>query len=179
MKKDSRLLVYILLNIIISAATVLVVLWIWDLTHPTPSLDQNAAFLPNPEDSPSQFEKPVAGEGFEISAPTLAFVTDEIQVSIHAIVGAGNLEVEYVEIHNQSPGPVNMTDWQLMDQDGQVFVFPALILNEGGAIKVLSQKGNNTVIELYWQSEVPIWQPGEIAKLLTADGETIATYSIP
>jgi hypothetical protein len=66
-----------------------------------------------------------------------------------------------------------------MDQDGQVFVFPALILNEGGAIKVLSQKGNNTVIELYWQSEVPIWQPGEIAKLLTADGETIATYSIP
>lgn len=179
MKKSSRILVYILINIIISAATVLVVLWIWDSTHPNPRLDRDAAFLPNLEDSPSQIEKSAPAEGVEDSATTVAFVTDEIQVAIHAIVGAGNLEVEYVEIHNQSQGSIDMTGWQLTDQDGQIFVFPALILNEGGAIKVLSKKGNNTVIELYWQSEVPIWQPGEIAELLTADGETITTYSIP
>ncbi len=179
MKKNSRIFLYILINIFISAVTVLVVLWIWERAHPSPQLDQESAFVPVDENNIPSTNEEIPVDSEENNGSSLSFVNDQIQVSIHAIVGSGNLDVEYVEIHNQSQGPIDMTDWQLVDQDGNVFVFPALILNEDGAIKVLSKKGNNTVIELYWQSEVPIWQSGETARLLNGDGETITTYSIP
>ncbi len=179
MRKRTRIFLYILLNIFISSASVLVVLWIWESKHPAPQIDQNQTFIPNSENSSPV--NPAPGLSGPAADPTesLTFVKEDLQVDIHAIVGPGNLEVEYVEIHNLSPGPIDMTGWQLTDQDEQVFTFPPLILNQGGGIKVLSKKGNNTVIELYWQSEVPIWQSGETASLLNADGETITTYSIP
>ena len=179
MRKKSRIVGYILLNIFISAATVLLVLWIWEQAHPTPRLEQDGGFIPGAEGDPSSSDGLDPGRQVETSSPALSFVTGEVQVNIHSIVGSGNLEVEYVEIRNQSQGPIDMTNWQLTDQDGNVFVFPTLILNEDGAIKVLSKAGNNTVIELYWQSEVPIWQSGETASLLNADGDIISTYSIP
>jgi len=176
MRKRTSIFLYILLNIFISAATVLVVLWVWESAHPTPQGETGTAFLVDEANSKAT-EVPTAL--LEETEAILAFVSEDVQAVIHAIVGPGNLDVEYAEIHNQSPGPVDMTGWQLTDQDGQVFVFPALILNEGGAVQVRSKKGNNTVIELYWQSEIPIWQSGETAILLNADGDTIATYSIP
>jgi len=179
MRKNARIFVYILLNIFISAATVLLVLWIWEQVHPTPRLEQEGAFIPGAESDPADTNDRTPVEQRGDPSSTLSFVTDEVQVTIHTIVGPGNLDVEYVEIRNQSQGPIDMTNWQLTDQDGNVFVFPTLILNQGGAIKVLSKAGNNTVIELYWQSDTSIWQSGETASLLNADGEIIATYSIP
>lgn len=179
MRKNSRIFVYILINIFISAITVLLVLWVWERAHPSPRFDQNGAFLPGSESDHTQIDDSIPEDQAEVPTATFSFVTDEIQASIHAIVGPGNLEVEYVEIRNQSKGAINMAGWQLTDQDDNLFVFPAMILYEGGTIKVLSKKGNNTVIELYWQSEVPIWQSGETASLLNADGEVITTYSIP
>jgi hypothetical protein len=179
MRKSSRVFFYLLLNIIISAGTVLAVLWFWERTHPASPMGEQGSFLLEAENTSSSIKDASSVELVEDTAVSFDFVTDEIQVDIHTIVGAGNLEVEYVEIHNQSQGPVDMTKWQIKDQDGQAFVFPPLILNQGGAVKVLSKKGNNTVIELYWQSEAPIWHSGETASLLNSDGETIATYSIP
>jgi hypothetical protein len=179
MSKRLRVFGYILINVVISAATVLVVLWIWEQSHPTPGLDQKTANIPPVENTPSQVDNETKIEISQNPEDDIDFVKDEAQASIHAIVGPGNLAVEYVEIHNQSQGPIDMTGWQLTDQEENSFVFPALILNENGAIKVLSKKGNNTVIELYWQSEFPIWQSGETATLLNAQGETLATYSIP
>jgi len=179
MRKSSRIFFYILLNIFISAGTVLAVLWIWESVHPAPQLEGKTGFIPFEDNSPTSVDEATPVNQVDAPEASLDFVTDEIQVDIHAIVGAGNLELEYVEIHNQSQGPIDMTGWRLSDQDGLAFVFPSLILNQGGAVKVLSKKGNNTVIELYWQSEVPIWQSGETASLLNANGETITTYSIP
>jgi hypothetical protein len=66
-----------------------------------------------------------------------------------------------------------------MDEEGQTFTFPSLILNEGGTVKVRSKAGQDTVIELYWQAESPVWEAGEIVKLLNAEGDIMATYSIP
>jgi hypothetical protein len=72
-----------------------------------------------------------------------------------------------------------MTGWQLVDNEDQRFIFPTLILNNGGAIKVYSKNGNNTVIELYWQADAPVWQSGETVSLLDSSSDLIATYSIP
>lgn len=184
MKNKSSLIFYILINIVISAATTLTVMWLWERAHPRPDPVEMASLLSSASANQDcevvipQIEQ--EQEPIHTTEPTLSFISStESTIEIYAIVGAGNLEAEYVEIRNQGEDPADLTGWQLSDQDGQTFTFPALILNSGGAIKVISTKGTNTVIELYWQSDVPIWQSGETASLLDADGELITTYSIP
>ena len=177
MKKISRLFIYILINMIVSVVTTLTVLLIWDIIHSNP---KNSPSLSVPvteitetiQNSPSMEDQPA-----EETPPD--FVEEGVNVTINAIVGAGNLSVEYVEIRNQSEGPVDLTGWQLNDENDHTFTFPALILNNHGAINVFSQIGNNTVIELFWQSEIPIWESGETASLLNASGEIMTTYTIP
>jgi len=175
MKKSARILIYIVINMIISAVTTLAVLWIWDRNQPEPvGFPSPAAQLP--ENAQKAIPDDVQASDAE---PAIAFVVENPEVIIHTIVGIGNLEVEYVEIMNESPGPVDMTGWQLKDDQDNLFIFPALILNSEGAIKVLSKTGNNSVIELYWQSDNAVWQSGETAVLTDANGEIISTYSIP
>jgi hypothetical protein len=172
MKHKPRLLLYILLNILISAVTTLTVLWLWERAHPRPIVDLESLNLPTPN--------PTLTENIENSS--IEFVEGDFEVEIYAVVGAGNLDVEYVEIRNLSPGPVDPAGWQLIDEDGHSFTFPtspSWVLNSNGAVKILSKKGNHSVIELYWQADDAIWQSGELATLLDANGETIATYSIP
>jgi hypothetical protein len=178
MKKQPRLIVYILINIIISAATILFVMWLWDRSRPEPSsLDESLATLTAAIETSN---RPSGESEDENEAePNSDSDSKDFNVEIQTIVGTGDLEIEYVEISNESPGSVDMTNWQLTDEDGQIFTFPTIILNQDGEIKVLSQKGINTVIELYWQSDVPIWESGETARLLDENGSIISTYSIP
>ena len=178
MKKSYRIIFYIFLNIIISAATILLVMWLYDRSHPTPSVtDENLATLTNQsESSPPTESNPLNGAQ---SVSTTEFISGDYDVEIVTIVGPGDLNIEYVEISNKSQGAVDISGWQLMDDDGQIFTFPTIILNNDGKIKILSQMGIDTVIELYWQSETPIWESGETARLLDKSGNIVSTYSIP
>lgn len=176
MGNKSRVLLFILINILVSVAATLTVLWLWERAHPRFEVDQvrhetDAAVNPT-------LQQPRTGEGSAV-APMIEITNEEILISIRTIVGAGNLEVEYVEIINQGQSPADLTAWQLIDEDSHQFTFPALILNSGGAVKVLSRTGTNTVIELYWQADAPIWRSGETARLLNATGEVVTSYSIP
>lgn len=177
MKKRHRLLLYLLLNVFLSAAVTLLVLWIWDLTHPTPKVAEDAPLSQTGISQSSQNEE--TSITTPNSTPEIAFLEDNIDVVIHAIVGPGNYDVEYVEIRNQSSGPIDLTGWQLRDEQDHAFVFPAMILNQDGAIKILSGLGNNSVIELFWQSDSAIWQSGETARLMNASGEQMSSYLIP
>lgn len=174
MKKNSRLVFYLLLNIVLSASVTLAVLWAWNKLNPrsTGNYEYEASSLDSLQDA-------AQSENFQSSDSPLEFELEDISVSIHIIVGVGDLDMEYVEIHNQSPGAVDLTGWQLRDEQDNTFTFPALILNSNGAIKVLSKPGVNSVIELYWQADTPIWQSGETASLLNADGDIITNYKIP
>jgi len=179
MKNSTRLITIIFINIIISAVTTLTVLWLWDLTHPLPLVNQPTG-SPAAENSAITQQDEVPNTEIEPSLePAIEFASSNTQVTIRIIVGAGNLDVEYVEILNESEEAVDLSGWLIMDENGHQFTFPALILNSGGAIKVLSKAGTNTVIELFWQAETPIWQSGETASLLNDAGESISTYSIP
>lgn len=177
MKKKPQIIVYVLINIFISAVTILFVMWLWNRLNPLPS--QSTDNFPMTINGTGSSPETPGNTGDEDQLETTEFVTDDFEVEIMTIVGPGNLDVEYVEIRNMSQGPVNMTGWQLVDEEGQAFTFPTLILNSHGDIKILSKKGMDTVIELYWQSDIPIWESGEKARLLDTNGETIATYSIP
>jgi len=179
MKRVTRLILYLIINMIISALTTLTVLTIWDNNHPQPASTDNPLSFPSQDDSQTQLNGAQSAAPLPTEMESLDFIAENYELDIHAIVGVGNLDVEYVEIRNQSQGPIDLTEWQLKDEDGNIFTFPALILNSEGAIKILSKSGNNTVIELYWQSSSPIWESGETATLINKDGETVATYLIP
>lgn len=170
MKNRSKFWLYIIINILVSAATILIVLFIWDWTHPHPEL------TPLPESSISESNDNVIQPS---STPSVDLTATDVMMTIRKVVGAGNLEMEYVEIFNQSDGAVDLTGWQITDEDGNRFDFPTMILDIGGALTVHSKAGQNTVIELYWQSSNPIWQSGETAQLLESNGNLAATYLIP
>ena len=178
MKNRIPLLAYLLLNILIAAATTLTVLWLWERNNPRQVLPQTSVtpISNNPESPQSANATPTAESPIESA---ITFVSDEVDVLIRKVVGAGDLAMEYVEIFNQSDGPIDLSDWQLIDEDGNIFLFPALILNSEGAIKIYSRKGTNSVIELHWQADAPIWSPGETVILLDDQDDRIATYSIP
>lgn len=180
MKKNSHLVLFILINIFVAAVTTLTVLWLWEQAHPRPEITAPAIDPANNDpDMQAEITTPADNDNNPAPEPTLAFISNNPDVVIRTIVGAGNIEVEYVEILNQSEGPVDMTGWQLKDEQANTFTFPTLILNSGGAIKILSKKGVNTVIELYWQENTAIWQSGETAVLQDAASDIVATYSIP
>ena len=175
MKAKKSLFFYILLNILISAATTLIVLLIWQATHPVPEIASPSALSGTPSGTSS-----APDAAADVNAqPTPEFVQDDVQVVIRSVVGAGNLDMEYVQILNQSDGAVNLNGWQLQNGRGQHFTFPAMILNQDGAVEVHSKAGTSTVIELYWQSENPIWQSGDSVTLVDPEGTIQATYQIP
>jgi hypothetical protein len=173
MKSKKSLLFYILLNILISAGTTLIVLLVWQAAHPAPEIV--SPILPTNTTDPSGSVDDV----LPTSQPTLTFMEEDIQITIRSVVGAGNLEMENVQILNESEGAVNLNGWQLQNGRGAHFTFPAMILNQNGAVEVHSKAGTNTVIELYWQSDTPIWQPGDTVTLVDIDGTVQATYQIP
>ncbi|MBG0786429.1 MAG: lamin tail domain-containing protein [Anaerolineaceae bacterium] len=175
MKTKKSLLFYILLNILISAATTLIVLLIWQAAHPTPDI---SITLADPNSSSSDVQ-PTEETLAATSQPTTEFLQEGLTIAIPSVVGAGNLEMEFVQILNQSDGAINLSGWQIQNGRGQAFTFPAMILNQDGAVEVHSKAGTNTVIELYWQSDTPIWQSGDTVTLVDASGETQATYQIP
>jgi len=179
MKNKSGLFAFIILNIVLSAATMLLVMWLWDRANPGPSAVTDGAFTNTGSEAASQTATASDIEAGVNTEQSQDLLTEDLEVSIVTIVAPGNVDLEYVEIRNQSEGAVDISGWQLRDEDENVFTFPTIILNNSGAIKILSQKGIDTVIELYWQSENPIWESGETAQLMDDNGNIIASYSIP
>jgi hypothetical protein len=176
MGKRTHALLFVVVNIIVSVGATLTVLFLWERAHPRPEIIVSDSPGMTSNDSMDQID--LVEQSSEIET-TIPFINEDLTINIRTIVGAGDLDVEYVEIVNQGQNPADLTGWQLIAESGREFTFPTLILNSNGAIKVLSRAGTNTVIELYWQSDTPIWQPGETARLLNADGELVTSYTIP
>jgi hypothetical protein len=176
MGNRSRIFLFILLNILISAAVTLTVLWLWERAHPRPEVAAvriDPGMMANPGDT-----QPLLNPQDEQDV-IIEITNEDIDIRIFTIVGAGDIEIEYVQIVNQGQNRADLTAWQLLNESGQQFTFPVFLLNSGGAVKVLSKSGTNTAIELFWQADQPIWQPGETARLINAAGELITSYAIP
>ncbi len=115
------------------------------------------------------------GEGEVLRIP----LGDGSGVVIETVIGAGILDVERVKIKYPGPGEVSLTNWRLESQNGQVFVFPSLVLFSGGAVNVYTKRGTNTVVDLYWGLDAAIWSPGTTVTLRDAQGVVRATYQVP
>lgn len=156
MSSRRRLFFYIMVNIIVSACVVVSFLYLYDRYFRS---SQPVTLPP--------LGTPVAG------------TSSRMELDIVSVAGAGILANEVVEIHNNSGKEVNLSGWKLQSADGRSFTFPALTLLNGGFVKVHSQNGKNTVVDLYWGLSKPAWQSGQLAILLDGSENVQALYRIP
>jgi len=172
MREPRRLLLYLLLNVIVSASVTGAILF-WH--------DRAMRNVPQP----SQPVAPAAATSAPVSAATpsspLPTVNPDepMPVEIVSVVGAGTLGSETVLIRYNGDGELDLTGWQLQNGDGDAYIFPTLKLYKNGAVQVHSGFGNDTVIDLYWGRTRTVWKSGELASLVDAQGSVRAIYRIP
>ncbi|MEW6241771.1 MAG: lamin tail domain-containing protein, partial [Chloroflexota bacterium] len=99
-------------------------------------------------------------------------------VRIVSVSGAGML-AETVIIKNFGAGEVNLAGWQLQDEDGNIFIFPPMTLIANGAVQVHTATGTNSVVDLYWNLQDPVWESGEEAQLTDAQDNVREAYQVP
>ena len=125
-----KLFYYLLLNVFVSACVTGGILFWYDRNYRAvnqPSVQQSASGV----------------------VSTVSPQTD-IAVKISSVVGAGAKDSEIVVVKFEGDGQLDLSSWQLKDEDGNTFKFPKLTLYPNGAVQVHTITGTDTVIDLYW-----------------------------
>lgn len=161
-----RLLLYLLLNIMISVCVTSAILFWYDRNYRSVSI---SAIQPAVQS---------LSQGASAPQPTISPQT-RIPVGIVSVIGAGTLNAEWVVVSYTGDDQINLANWQLRDENRNVFVFPQLVLHKNGAVQIHTISGTNTVIDLYWGLSTPVWQSGEMAQLFDPNGNKRAEYKVP
>ena len=159
-----RLLYFLLLNVFVSACVTGTILFWYDRNERATS--SAPAFAPQTQLEPAA------------SVPE-AVANSNSNVQIVSVVGADNLGAEVVILRYLGEGQVDLSNWQLKDEGGNIFIFPAISLVNGGAVQIHTAAGTNTVVDLYWNLSAPVWKSGETASLYDASGNLIVVYKVP
>ena len=64
---------------------------------------------------------------------------------------------EWVEIRNRTSQSIDMEDWRLRDEQGNIFFFPAFSLGASRTVTVWTGGGTNNSSNLYWGRSEPVW----------------------
>jgi hypothetical protein len=173
MKSWQRYLYFLLLNVVVSALTTWLVVTLLLKDYPQANLPE-----------PAEVADAVSGGGEEGQPdPTQAPGTDGLvvpgQLEISTIIGAGDIENERIMILHIGEEETSMAGWQIMDEDGHVFIFPVLTIFKGGGVTVYTKAGVNTAAELYWGLSEAVWEVGERVVLIDPNGNIQAVYTIP
>jgi hypothetical protein len=160
-----RLVLYLLLNVFVSACVTGAMLFWYDQNY-------RATFGPAP-----QAAAPAQGETL---APLETLPPDaDVPVEIVSVVGAGTLSAEVVVVRYNGEDELGLANWQLKDDNGNTFTFPQLILYTDGAVQVHTAPGSDTVVDLYMGLRDPIWESGEVASLYDPQDNLRAIYRVP
>ena len=161
-----RLLLYLLLNVFVSACVTGAMLFWYDRNY-------RATIGPVPQAAASAQEE-------ETVAPLETLPPDaDVPVEIASVVGAGTLSAEVVVVRYNGEGELGLANWQLKDDNGNTFTFPQLILYTNGAVQVHTAPGSDTVVDLYMGLRDPIWESGEVASLYDPQDNLRAIYRVP
>jgi LysM repeat protein len=120
----------------------------------------------------------VLGEGEVLRIP----VRPTGNVTIEAVIGAGDLETERVLLKHAGQGELSLSGWRLEDDRGNVFLIPenqTVMLFKDGAINIYTRQGTNSVVDLYWGRSEPVWFSGATVILKDAQGNARAVYKVP
>jgi len=165
-----RVFPYLILNVIISAATTLLVLVVWDrVQHPQPLLGGTGG-IPPAVTTPFAGATPVT----EVTLPPV----DQPVIMIETVIGAGDLTSETVQIKRIGEDELQLAGWWL-EGNGLKFIFPALSLNKNGSVRLYTRAGQSTVIELFWGLDKAAWKPGDTIRVFDPQGNQRASYTIP
>ncbi|NWF62901.1 MAG: lamin tail domain-containing protein [Chloroflexi bacterium] len=157
-----KLIQYLLLNVFVSASVTGGILFWYDRNYR--AVSQPAVI------------QPVA----LASAPAPgAELQEDIPVKISSVIGSGVLTSEVVIVKFDGEGQLDITSWQLKDEDGNTYTFPKVTLYPSGAVQVHTVAGTDTVIDLYWGIGEGVWNSGEEARLFDSQGNLRAVYKVP
>jgi hypothetical protein len=166
--KSRSSLPYLFLNILVSALTTLIVLVLWNAGRPAcAEMLATPALLPTL--TPTQ---PASGQ---VDLPPL----EQALVQVENIFGANDLQNEVVLLRNISGGDLQLKNWRMVDEQGNAFIFPELILARDAAVQIYTRTGSNNPISLYWGLQAAAWQPQEKLRILDPLGQERATYTLP
>ncbi|MHB8191780.1 MAG: lamin tail domain-containing protein [Bellilinea sp.] len=163
-----RIFPYLILNILVSAATTLIVLMVWDRVQ-YPVLSGAAGGIPEAvvTSNPGAVDQ-------QVTLPPL----DTPVIRIETVIGAGDLPSESIQLQRIGEGDLQLEGWRL-EGNGKEYVFPKLTLNKNGSIRLYTRAGQSTVIELFWGLDKAAWKTGDTIILFDSAGNQRATYSIP
>lgn len=162
---------YLILNVIVSALTTLLVLWLWSRAQgKLPNMSQGSELQNN---TIPAYTAPTA-----TSLPPLPPLENPALVIVN-VFGTGDLENEVVVLQNVLDSEVWLGGWQIVDENGNQYTFQSLVLNHNAQIQLFSRPGFDTVNSLFWGQNEAVWQPGETVKLIDYQGETRSTLKIP
>jgi hypothetical protein len=179
MNQTKRLMIYLLVNVIVSACTILSILRLWDRPDkPLQGLLSGQQVTVIPTIQPVSISTSSSDSTILPTETAKPAQYPTGTISIKNIIGAGSAASEVVIIQREGEGELPMANWKLEDSNGNVFVFPDLTLYNG-AINIRTAAGLNTVIDLYWNKSESVWQIGETATLIDPLGNIQATYKIP
>jgi hypothetical protein len=148
-----RLVLYVLLNVLVSVFVSGTVLYFYDRAiHKT-------------DCSPSE------------TIPTLP--AGSVNADIVSVNGAGALTSESVTLQNNGDTALLLTGWTLKDGQGAAFTFPQLTLYPGGLVQIHTGPGTNTAADLFWGLSAPVWKSGELVALYDTQNIARAFYRIP
>jgi len=174
MNQAKKLLFYIVLNIVVSAITIVGVLYLWENTKLKNMLFDSI-------DIPAEVS-------LGASSSDEAAVTENLLIEIGEVGGISNLATEYVRLVRPGSEPgdtISLQDWSIKDENNHQYNIleqsgvASLDLHGQGAVNIYTKEGDSNPIELYLDLSDPIWQPGETVTLIDPDGEVHDTYIIP
>lgn len=148
-----RLVLYILLNALISVLVAGAVLFYYDRANP-------------------KMDCSTIG-----TVPTLAFVS--VNADIVSVSGVGALASESVIIQNNSDTALVLAGWTLKDSQGSTYTFPQVTLYPAGTVQVHTGSGTDTAADLYWQLSAPVWKSGNLVALYDTQNIARAFYRVP
>lgn len=166
-----RLFFFILLNVFVSACVTGTILYWYDR-----NLKATSPSVPAPQTQP---QAAAASPEATLGQAQGDVLSPNGDIQIVSVIGANNLSAEVVILRYLGEGQIDLTNWQLRDENGNIFLFPSIIFFKGGAVQIHTAAGTNTVIDLYWGMTAAVWKSGEIASLYDSSGNLIAVYKVP
>lgn len=125
------------------------------------------AILPIASSAPAPFLEISTAGSFRASAAAGSIIINEV------LFDPVNLEVdgEWVELYNPQPQPVDVTNWTLSDQDGEIdFTFSSMTFPVNGLAIIHIGQGQNSTIFVDGKAEFFMWK---ISYLLSNTGDDV------
>lgn len=168
MKFWKKIFPFILLNIVVSAATLLAVLYFWQQKNPLPSSEPTQTII-----------TPIQGNQSSSRSTPTAQILEKRLLRIEGVFGVGDIQVEYILLRNTSESAVDLAGWRIVSDGGRNFRFPNLTLYPKGAVNIYTGPGTDTVTELHWNSDNALWASGDVLTLFDGQGNEHTQFTVP